>query len=609
MTSMNRNFMLLITLIIASIWTLVFTFEIEQVNAYETIYIRADGTVEPEGAPILNVDNTTYTFADEIHAEIAVERGNITINGNGFTLQGSGSGKGFDLSHMDSVTIENTNIKDFCYGVYVFSSSFNTISGNNVINSEYSGVFLAFLSHDNVISDNNVTNNEYGALLSGNANNNVISDNNVTNNEYGICVMSSISNNMYGNNITANNEFGILLESSSYNNLSENTMNDNKYNLGIRGFEPEEFRNSIDVSNLVDGKPVHYLVNQTDLVISPVTYPQIGYLGLIDCANVTIEGLTLTNNGQGLLLVNTDNSKMMDNNLANNECGVILQTARLHCVYNSVFRNNITNNEYGILFSLAHYNIVSRNNITNNEYAIRFDWSCHNDVFGNNITSNGYGIYLHSCKGRDCSQNQFYHNNLMDNTHQTCISYHIRCTNSWSNGIEGNYWGNYTEVDANHDGIGDSSYVIDANNRDTHPLMGMFHSFNTSLGYHVNVVSNSTVEGFEYFESNSTIKMYVSGEEVFGFCRVSIPHVLMNVSNISVIIDHGLTAVLYHNYTLHENDTHKWIYFAYPHSTREIDIIPEFPSFLILPLFMIATLLAVIIYKRKHQTRNKEREV
>jgi photosystem II stability/assembly factor-like uncharacterized protein len=28
--------------------------------------------------------------------------------------------------------------------------------------------------------------------------------------------------------------------------------------------------------------------------------------------------------------------------------------------------------------------------------------------------------------------------------------------------------------------------------------------------------------------------------------------------------------------------------------------IPEFPSFLILPIFMIATLLAVIVYKRKH---------
>ncbi len=32
------------------------------------------------------------------------------------------------------------------------------------------------------------------------------------------------------------------------------------------------------------------------------------------------------------------------------------------------------------------------------------------------------------------------------------------------------------------------------------------------------------------------------------------------------------------------------------------NIIPEFPSFLILPLFMIATLLAVIVYRRKHST-------
>jgi len=33
---------------------------------------------------------------------------------------------------------------------------------------------------------------------------------------------------------------------------------------------------------------------------------------------------------------------------------------------------------------------------------------------------------------------------------------------------------------------------------------------------------------------------------------------------------------------------------------QDLDSIPEFPSFIILPLFMIATLLAIIVYKRKH---------
>jgi hypothetical protein len=130
----------------------------------------------------------------------------------------------------------------------------------------------------------------------------------------------------------------------------------------------------------------------------------------------------------------------------------------------------------------------------------------------------------------------------------------------------------------------------------------MFSSSNTSLGYYVNAISNSTIKDFDYFESNGTIKMYVSGEGRFDFCRVSFPHVLMNVSNISVIIEDGDTPVLYHNYTLYNNGTHRWIYFAYEHSIHKIDMVPEFPLFLILPLFMIATLLAVMVYKRKHYT-------
>jgi hypothetical protein len=51
------------------------------------------------------------------------------------------------------------------------------------------------------------------------------------------------------------------------------------------------------------------------------------------------------------------------------------------------------------------------------------------------------------------------------------------------------------------------------------------------------------------------------------------------------------------------NETHSYLYFNYTHSTEEVIIIPEFPSFLILQLFMIATLLAVIVYRRKHTVR------
>jgi hypothetical protein len=127
----------------------------------------------------------------------------------------------------------------------------------------------------------------------------------------------------------------------------------------------------------------------------------------------------------------------------------------------------------------------------------------------------------------------------------------------------------------NHDGIGDTSHVIDANNTDNYPLMGMFHSFNTTLGKYVNVISNSTIDSFRYFESNSTIIMHVSNmtaNQTYGFCRVSIPYEVMS-EPFTVTID-GANPT-YWNYTLYDNGTHRWIYFEYEHTTREIMIIAD----------------------------------
>jgi len=110
----------------------------------------------------------------------------------------------------------------------------------------------------------------------------------------------------------------------------------------------------------------------------------------------------------------------------------------------------------------------------------------------------------------------------------------------------------------------------------------------------VNVASNSSIEDFEYCESNRTIRMHVTNmtvNQTFGFCRICIPHALM--SEPSVTVD-GANPFSW-NYTLDDNGGHRWIYFSYEHSTLEIVIVPEFPSFYIPPMFMMATLLAVIV--------------
>lgn len=263
----------------------------------------------------------------------------------------------------------------------------------------------------------------------------------------------------------------------------------------------------------------------------------------------------------------------------------------------TIHDNIITTGYYGILLHGSVYCRISGNNVSNTHYygigliSTAVHGASNNTFTGNSIIDNPIGIHI---ADQDCQYNIFYHNNIVNNTNQ--MAYFGR-RNSLDNGMEGNYWSNYDGTDLDNDGIGDNATDLG----DNYPLMGVFSSFNTSLGKHMNVISNSTIESFQYFESNSTIKMYVSGEEGFGFCRVSIPHALMNVSSISVVIDDGLTPVLYHNYTLYDNGTHRWIYFAYEHLTHEIDIIPEFPLTMIIPLFMAATTLAVMFFRKRRQ--------
>ena len=140
---------------------------------------------------------------------------------------------------------------------------------------------------------------------------------------------------------------------------------------------------------------------------------------------------------------------------------------------------------------------------------------------------------------------------------------------------------------------------MNANNTDNFPLMGPFNSFSTSTGKHVNIISNSVVEGFEY-TLDSTIRFDVSNStsnQSVGFCRVTIPKDLL-APPFTVIVDDGLVEVLFFNGSIEDNGTHRWIYFNYEHSTHEIDIIPESPLLAMLPLLMLATSLITLASKK-----------
>jgi parallel beta-helix repeat protein len=543
----------------------------------------------PNGYPVHNLDTgsnytTIQTAIDApetldghtIYVEDGIYNENLNISKNISLLgeskehtivDGSGATRVILIEYLDNVSIKNFTIRNGEYGIFSFSSSNSSITNSIFANCSYLAI-LASGTHDYRILNNTMLDCSGGLKVMQNA------------------YDASYGNTVIGNNMT-NNQRGIQLEQSSNNVLKGNILANKGYNLELYGGVLLHFLHDIDTSNTVDGKPVYYLVN-----VSDITVPMdAGYVALVNCTRITAQELGLSKNAEGILLFGTTDSSITNNNITNTGNGIEF----FNSSSNDVSGNTISNNSYGMrIADSSNHNTFCANSIEDNDRGIVLEDSSYNDIFENNITGNDAdGICLWS------SNNMIIHNNFMNNANQVYIDDSV---STFDNGIEGNYWDNYNGTDHNYDGIGDTPYVMDTNNRDNHPLMSMFHSFNTSLGERVNIISNSTIGDFGYFESSSTIRMQVSNSstiQTHGFCRICIPHELMNTSNITIIIDDGLTEVLRLNDTIYDNGTHRWIYFAYQHSTHEVIIVIELPSFLILPLFMLATLLAVIAYKRR----------
>jgi parallel beta-helix repeat protein len=207
------------------------------VNGYSgTIYIHADGSIDPPDAPISTSDNVTYTLTDNItspYLGITVERDNIIIDGDRYNVQGPGiySGLGIYLVERHNITIKNMEIKAFCYGIYISDSTDNSIIANNLTNNQDS--IILYSSPNNTISGNNVINSTRG--ISFYSSDNSICENNIANNYQGI-YLSGSGNSIIGNNIM-NNTSGVYFESyTSSNIMIRNDITDNMYGIFLNWF-------------------------------------------------------------------------------------------------------------------------------------------------------------------------------------------------------------------------------------------------------------------------------------------------------------------------------------------------------------------------------------
>jgi len=198
-------------------------------------------------------------------------------------------------------------------------------------------------------------------------------------------------------------------------------------------------------------------------------------IGVADSGANTIKQNVILNNQFGIYLSCSSDNTIEENTLRNNSLGIWLYYLPPGNNNNTIIKNTVTSNYEGVWIASSRNNSLFENIVVNNtQFGIRVSCSNNNTIVGNTVLENGQGVYLD-----DSDDNIIYHNNLINNTNQV---YSLSSVNVWDEGYPcgGNYWSNYIGVDVKSgsnqdlpgsDGIGDTPYVIDADNVDHYPLM------------------------------------------------------------------------------------------------------------------------------------------
>jgi len=187
-------------------------------------------------------------------------------------------------------------------------------------------------------------------------------------------------------------------------------------------------------------------------------------------ANNTIIGNSFTDTGIGVRVEGGDYNLISGNYFIRGGTSVLVRGC-----YNIISKNNMADGTGGIsVTGPGSYNTIFGNNITGKtKCGIKIYHGSSNTVYENYVANSAVGVKLgfdHEFPDRKVENNIFYHNNFVNNTQYVFIGY-VPDSNFWNNGEKGNYWSNYNGTDNNGDGIGDTPYIINENNKDYYPLM------------------------------------------------------------------------------------------------------------------------------------------
>lgn len=402
----------------------------------EDIFIFSDGSVWPSTAPIQNAGNRYYTLTDDLlDKRIRIERSNMVLDGADHTMSGPNDMDAVYAANVVNVTVKNILVQGCNRGFASYDASDLEISHNR-FSGTTTGVSAVWNVREVNISENIFDNCTVGIDLSYGSqfeiwNNSIESCSETAINDMDCAYLSVADNRIRTSEAALGFWFCTNVTARG------NVLTDNNMSFVVQGNSLQEYAIDIDASNTIDSRPIQYWVGATDSTVPA----DAGFVGLVDCTNVTVEGQTIENNGQGIMLAYTVDSVVRNNTLLNSSwAGVLLwasvnvtvsdnvitteagyetwsgvpQGIALMQATDDIVRNNtISKVCLGIYITDGSFsNDIHNNTISECELGVDAEYSSETRLRDNSITSCSEGVYFVDNGGSDITRNEVSRNAL-----------------------------------------------------------------------------------------------------------------------------------------------------------------------------------------------------
>jgi parallel beta-helix repeat protein len=285
-----------------------------------------------------------------------------------------------------------------------------------------------------------------------------ISGNRVENGGYYALSIDHSENCVVSANILTSSWRGITMISSGGCVFKHNIMNFNYYNFSVWGTELSHFVLTADTTNLVNGRPIIYLIGENNVVINQDN--SVGYLGLVNVENIRAENLQLSNNGEIILAVSVRNCVFENitgenclyglwgplpcDNIAVSNCsfrniydtGIDLYRSRGCKLQGNTIENAL---HYGLRLCSSSMATIVKNSILRSGYwAVLLEESDNNTLLSNTLSFNQGGLLLAS----KSNNNMVLSNMTLSNTFGMAVAY-SKSNTIWGNSCASCQWGVY----------------------------------------------------------------------------------------------------------------------------------------------------------------------